>query len=106
MVEEKKQKWKTLTSGNVVKMKEAGDKVTGKFLKLEESALHKGSYVVTLQDTETEENKVVFVNNIVKDLIEKNEVAIGSIICIELTEWSKAGSGMDYKNFTVHVMEG
>lgn len=95
--------WTKLDAGNVFKLENDGDSVTGYFKGIKESGMYAGSFAVDLQDTETKEIKTVFVSNIVSDIIAKNEIQKDDLICVELKEWLKSQqTGMKYKNFVVH----
>jgi len=91
---------KELTSGNVVKLAE-GDRLDGKFVSCEQSAQYKDSYAIKVDDND--EIKVLFVNNIVKDLLETHTVKPGqkiSILYVGLRD-NKTGTAKykDYKVF-------
>jgi len=66
--------WKEASMGNVVKLEE-GQALTGKFVSIEESKQYPGSYAFKVE-TETDV-KVTFVNSIVKELIESNNIMKG-----------------------------
>ena len=77
----KQEKWKELETGNVIKLEE-GQRAEGRFIKIEESQKYKDSYAVTIEVKGEEQPSVLFVNNIVKDLLETNKVSLGQNIAI------------------------
>jgi len=90
---------KELTSGDVVKL-EAGDRIDGEFVAIEQSKQFADSYAVHIGTPEG--NKVVFVNNIVRDLIEKNGVLKGTKIAILFKGLKKSEkTGREYKDYSV-----
>ena len=79
MENKNKEEWQEASNSEVIKL-QAGDRVEGEYLGLEESALFTGSY--TLNIRVSNENKVLFVNDILKDLIIKNKISMGQQIAI------------------------
>lgn len=93
--------FKEATGGNVVKFEKEGDSIEGTFLGYEESKQYEKSYAVRIKDGEV--NKVVFVSNIVIDLIRSNQIQIGQEIRIVYQGKKKTIDGKkeynDYKLF-------
>jgi len=93
--------WKELESGDVIKL-EAGEQVNGKFVLLEESRTYKDSYALTLETPQGQ--KVLFVSNIVKDLLQKNGITPGQEIAVMFKGMRKNKAGTaEYKDYSVMV---
>ncbi len=71
--------WKEAKAGDVVKLKQ-GERIEGLFVDIQESKKYSDSYALTI---ETKKGKqVLFVNNIVKDLITTNSIMKGQEIAV------------------------
>lgn len=93
------EEWKEATSGDVLKLEE-GDRIEGKFLGIEVSSMYPDSYALTI-DVEGEQ-KVTFVNNIVHDLINRNQITPGSQIAVLYVGLKENAKGTrKYKDFKV-----
>ena len=78
-MEKNKEDWKEATSSEVIKL-QAGERVEGEYLGMEESALFPSSYALNIRVSG--ENKVLFINDILKDLIVKNKIEMGQNIAV------------------------
>jgi len=103
MPEEKKNgKFKELKSGDVVKFTKPGESISGTFISIEESKQFANSYAVKLKVGD--DIKVVFVSNIVADMLKTNNVQPGSDLMIEFTgKKTSEKSGMDYNTYKVYA---
>ena len=63
--------WKLAVNSEVLKLEE-GERIEGKFISIEESKKFSNSYALTIKTLEG--NKVIFVNDIVKDLLLKHSI--------------------------------
>lgn len=92
--------WKEATSGDVIKLEE-GDRVEGKFNSIEVSSMYPDSYALSM-DVDGD-SKVVFVNNIVYDLINRNNIQKGQEIAVLFVGLKDNAKGTrkykDYKLF-------
>lgn len=90
---------KELTSGNVVKLQQ-GERIDGTFINIEPSAQYKDSYALKIQVGN--DIKVIFVSNIVKDLITGNNIQQGKKISVLYKGLKSNKSGTaKYKDYTV-----
>jgi hypothetical protein len=97
-------KLKELGSGDVIKLENAGDSISGMLISWEESRMFPGSYAVRLRNPNKEQPQVVFVSNVVIDKIKLNNIQPGQDIMIEFAGLVKSGkSGMSYKNYKVYA---
>lgn len=74
--------YKEATSGDVVKFEKEGDSLEGKYVGHEESAQYKNSFALKI-DVKDKGVKVVFVSNIVIDLLKTNSIKQGQQIKVE-----------------------
>jgi len=94
---------KTLTkqkSSTVVKLREVGDKLEGKFVKIERSAMYDDSFA--LHVIVDKEPQVAFVNKIVNDAI--GTYKAGKLICVISKGMKKTEDGKkEYKDYDVFL---
>lgn len=67
--------YKEASMGDVVKLEKAGEFIEGRYTSIEESRKFKGSYAMRIETAKG--LKTVFVSNIVKGLIDANQVESG-----------------------------
>ena len=92
---------KELTSGNVFKLAE-GQRADGEFCGIEPSAQFKDSYALKIKTGG--DLKVLFVSNIVKDLLTANNVQPGQKISVLFKGMKSNKSGTaKYKDYAVFV---
>lgn len=92
---------KELTSGNVMKLT-AGQSAEGTFQGIEPSAQFKDSFALKLKIGN--DLKVIFVSNIVKDLLTANNVQHGQKVKVHFKGMKPNKSGTaNYKDYAVYV---
>lgn len=93
--------FKEATSGDMVKLENEGDSIQGTYLGIEQSKQYKDSFALKVRVGE--DTKVVFVNNIVADLIATNSIIPGSEIKLEYLGMkdNKAGT-FKYKDYKLY----
>ena len=64
--------FKRVEQANVFKFEREGDFIRGLYLGIEEAKKFPGSYALKYRDHVSKESMVVFVNNIVKDVLSQN----------------------------------
>ena len=95
--------WLEATAGDVIKL-EPGERIDGIFLGMEESATFKESWAVKLKVEG--ENKVIFGNAILKELIEQNQIQVNQEISILYVEKKKNEKGtFEYKVYKLFYKE-
>jgi hypothetical protein len=94
--------YKELKTSNIVKLTKKGDSYEGEFLSIESSSLYADSWALNLKD-QLNENITIFVNKIVFDLINKNQVVPGDKIKLlfegKVTSKISGKAYNDYKLF-------
>jgi len=91
--------WKEAKLGDVVKL-EAGDRIEGKFIELEQSKLYPDSYALKVETLDG--IKVVFVSTIVKGLLESNSIMKNQEIAVLYKGLKKNEAGTrDYKDYSL-----
>jgi len=92
---------KELTSGNVMKLNE-GQSAEGTFQGIEVSAQFKDSYALKMKIGNN--LQVIFVSNIVKDLLTANNVQVGDKIKVHFKGMKSNKSGTaKYKDYAVYT---
>ena len=71
------------TMGDVVKLEKAGDSLEGRYTSIKESRKFKGSYALRIKTKDG--LKTVFVSNIVKGLLDANQVKSGQQVKLIFT---------------------
>ena len=97
-----KKQYKKATSGDVVKLVNKGDSVSGVYLGYEESKQYTGTYAVKVKNPASESATVVFVSGIVIDLIKTNNIIPGMDIMIEFKGMGQNKIGQEYKTYDVY----
>lgn len=89
--------WKEATTSEVVKL-EPGDRIEGKYVSLEKSALYPDSYALVI---ETNDGSVTtFVNEVARNLIEHNNIQPDTEIALIFVGMKKNLAGnREYKNY-------
>lgn len=91
---------KEAKQNEVVKFENVGDKISGTFVKIEQSPKYEDGY--GLSYIENGKPKIVFVSKMVKDLIENNAVPKGAYIEVEYTHDQKTKDNKKtYRAYTV-----
>lgn len=90
--------YKEAKQGDVVKL-EKGQALEGTFVNIEPSQQYKDSFAFRVNVNG--EVKVTFVNNIVKDLIESNQIKQGQAVKLIYNGKKKSDKGMEYKTYTL-----
>ena len=99
--EQKTDGYKQAQSGEIIKLDTPGLIIEGIYLGYEESKQFPGSWALRIKIVD--DIKVVFVNNIVVDLIESNNIKKNQEIKLEFLGMKKAEkSGREYKDFNLY----
>lgn len=88
--------WKKATSGEVVKLA-PGENLEGVFVGIEVSKQFTGSYAFKVK--QGDDIKTVFVNNIVSDLINTNQIKPGMSVRLLMMNKKKNKKGQEYSDY-------
>jgi len=98
---EKKDLKKIDNSSDVIKFEKTGQKVKGFYISLTESKKYPNSYGLKFKDTDDEKTKIVFINNVGKELFDNME--IGKIFLLEYTGKAKTKDGnYEYNTYELY----
>jgi len=95
---------KKLTNGEIYKFEKEGDIIVGEYIGHSESKKYSDSYAVKIK--KGNDILTVFVNNIVVDLIESNDIKKDMVIGIKyLGKKTAKTSGKEYNDYEVSIDE-
>ena len=102
--DKQEKEWKKAESGQVFKFVKENDSVEGIYLGHEQSKMYPESFAVTLKRPD-DTIVIVFVSNIIAELLKKNQIHINQKIkIVYLGKKKSETSGMEYNNYELYFM--